>query len=99
MVRLVSAGCDAHSMPSSAPPPPKPSFWPDTAEGFLILVLGVAGLVMIVVGLVLGGPLLPVVIGLVIVVAFLMGGNLSVFSVGKRGLNMQSRASSQRRTR
>ena len=86
-------------MPSSTRTTPKPSFWPDTAEGVLILVLGVAGLVMIVVGLFLGGPLLPVLIGLVIVVAFLMGGNLSVFSVGKRGVNMQSRASSQRRTR
>lgn len=86
-------------MPSSPPTPSKLPFWPDTAEGFLILVLGFAGLVMIVVGLIRGGPLLPVVVGLVIVVAFLMGGNLSVFSFGKQGLNMRSRASSQRRTR
>ena len=61
-------------MPSTASAPKRlQSFWPDTAEGILILVLGVLGIGLVLWGL-FHGPLLPALFGLITTVAVLMAG-------------------------
>ncbi len=64
----------------------------------LIIVAGATGLVLSVIGLIIGRPWWAIV-GVIFVVAFLMGENLSHFSLSRSRVSMRSRAPARGSTR
>jgi hypothetical protein len=72
----------------------------EDAKGWFILTVGALGLVLTVLGLVLGERDGMVAIGVIFVVACIMGEGLSHFAVGRGQLTMRSRTkpSSRRRS-
>ncbi len=70
----------------------------DDAKGWFILAVGALGMVLTVVGLVLNRDGMAA-IGVIFVVACIMGEGLSHFAVGKGQLTMRSRAKPSSRRR